>query len=152
MTVRTPTGTGASAGTGVPASAYDYEAERGEGWVTFAGVMLMIAGVMNVISGIAAIDDSQFYINDAKFLISDLNLWGWVITILGAVQVLVAIGIWTRNPFSRWLGVLFAGANAIAQLLLLPAFPLFSLAIFTLDVLIIYGLVAYGGRLEARTT
>jgi hypothetical protein len=150
MTVRTPTGTGAHAGTGVPATGYDYEAEHGGGWVTFAGVMLMIAGVMNVISGIAAIDDAQFYINNAKFIISDLNLWGWVITILGAVQVLVAFGVWARNGLSRWLGVAFASANAIAQLLLLPAFPLFSLAIFTLDLLIIYGLVSYGGRLEAR--
>ena len=37
----------------------------------------------------------------------------------------------------------------IAQLLYLPAYsPGVSLAIFTLDVLVIYGLIAYGGRLE----
>ena len=37
-----------------------YEA-RGDGWVLFAGVMIMIAGFLNVIYGIAAIDDSAFF-------------------------------------------------------------------------------------------
>jgi hypothetical protein len=145
MTVETPTGAGARA-----ASGYDYEAQRGDGWVTFAGVMLMIAGVMNFISGIAAIDNANFYVANAQFIVSDLNTWGWVVTILGAVQVLVALGIWARNGFSRWLGVLFASGNAVAQLLMLPAYPLFSLAIFTLDLLIIYGLIVYGGRITDR--
>ena len=39
-----------------------------------------------------------------------------------------------------------AGSNAIVQILFLPAFPLAALAIFGLDILIMYGLVAYGGR------
>jgi hypothetical protein len=40
--------------------------------------------------------------------------------------------------------VAFASMNAIAQLLMLPAYPLWSLALFTMDILIIYGLVSYG--------
>ena len=150
MSVQTPGGTADDRV--ARASAYDYDsgAQQGDGWVLFAGVLLMIVGIMNFIGGIAAIDNANFYVNDARFILSDLNTWGWVITILGAVQVLVAFGIWARNGFSRWLGVLFASGNAIAQLLMLPAYPLWSLALFTLDILIIYGLVAYGGRIEQR--
>ena len=40
----------------------------------------------------------------------------------------------------------FASLNAIAQLLMLPAYPLFALALFAVDILIIYGLFAYGSR------
>jgi hypothetical protein len=151
MSVQTPGGTADERVARAPA-AYDYDmdARRGDGWVTFAGIMLMIAGTMNFIGGIAAIDNANFYVNDARFIFSDLNTWGWVITILGSVQFLVALGIWARNGFSRWLGVLFAAGNAVAQLLMLPAYPLWSLAIFTLDILIVYGLVVYGGRLEER--
>jgi hypothetical protein len=151
MSVQTPGGTADERVARAPA-AYDYDsdAQRGDGWVTFAGVMLMIAGIMNFIGGIAAIDDANFYVNDARFIFSDLNTWGWVITLLGSVQVLAAVGIWARNGFSRWLGVLFASGNAVAQLLMLPAYPLWSLAIFTLDILIVYGLIVYGGRLEQR--
>ena len=42
----------------------------------------------------------------------------------------------------------FAGINAVIQLLYLPAYPWLSLAIFAVDVLVIYGLVAYGGKLQ----
>jgi len=146
MTVQTPAG----ASERVSDARYDYDAERGDGWVVFAGVMLMMVGVLNVIGGIAAIDNANFYVRDAQFILSDLNTYGWIITILGSVQVLVALGIWARNGFSRWMGVLLAAGNAVTQLLWIPAYPFWSLALFTLDILIIYGLAAYGGRIEER--
>jgi hypothetical protein len=143
MTVQTPT-------EGVGAARADYVDERGDGWVVFAGIMLMIVGVVNTIGGIAAIDDANFYTANAQFVFADLNTYGWAITVLGSVQVLVALGIWARNGFSRWMGVLFASLNALAQLLMMPAFPLWSLALFTVDLLIIYGLIVYGGRIQER--
>jgi hypothetical protein len=83
-------------------------------------------------------------------VISDLNTWGWVILLTGTVQVLTAIGIWARNQLSRWLGVGFASLNALAHLLMIAAFPLWSLALFTLDLLIVYGLVVYGRRIASE--
>jgi hypothetical protein len=127
-------------------SAPSYEEGRGEGWLTFAGVMLALVGTMNVINGIAAIDDANVYVADAHYTFGDLNTWGWVVLITGSVQVFAALGIFVRNQLARWLGVGFAGLNMLANLLFLPAFPLLSLALFAVDVLIIYGLVAYGDR------
>jgi hypothetical protein len=48
--------------------------------------------------------------------------------------------------WARWTGVVIAGLNAIIQLIFLPAYPLLAVTIFALDVLVIYGLVTYGGR------
>lgn len=123
-----------------------YESHRGDGWMTFAAIVLAVIGIMNVIGGIAAIDDANFFVANAEFVISDLNTWGWALTLTGAVQLLVVVGLLTRNQFARWLGVTFAALNAFVQLLILPAFPLWSLAIFTIDVLVMYGLIVYGGR------
>lgn len=125
-------------------SSYVEDAGHGGGWVTFAGVMMLIIGTMNVIGGIAAIDDAHFYVANANYVFSDLNTWGWIILITGGVQVLAGLGIFARNQFARWLGVGFASLNMLAQLLFLPAQPLWSLAIIAVDTLIIYGLVAYG--------
>jgi hypothetical protein len=119
--------------------------ESGGGWLTFAGILLAIVGIMNFIGGIAAIDDSKFFVANTQFVFGDLNTWGWVIMIIGAVQVITAFGLWAGNAFARGVGVGFAGLNSIAQLLLLPAYPLWSLALFSMDILIIYGLVAYRG-------
>jgi hypothetical protein len=118
--------------------------DAGGGWLTFAGILLLIVGVMNVIGGIGAIDDSKFFVANTKYVIGDLNTWGWVILILGSVQILAAFGLFARNSLARIVGVTFASINAIAQLLMLPAYPLWSLALFTMDILIIYGLVSYG--------
>jgi hypothetical protein len=126
-----------------------YEEPRGYGWVVFAGVMIGIAGVINFIYGIAAISESKFYVGNTKFIVSDLKTWGWVTMLIGVFEVCVAAGIWAQQSWARWVGVVIAGLSAIAQLINLPAYPLLSLALFTLDVLVIYALVAYGGRLEA---
>jgi hypothetical protein len=120
--------------------------DAGGGWLTFAGILLLIVGVLNFIGGIAAIDNANFYVANAKFQVGDLNTWGWVILILGSVQVLTAFGLFARNGFARGVGVVFASLAAIAALLMLPAYPLWSLALFTMDILIIYGLVSYGSE------
>jgi hypothetical protein len=127
-----------------------YESARGAGWVTFAGVMILIAGVLNTIGGIAAIDDANFYTADAHYQFGDLNTWGWFLLAVGLLQLFAAFSIWNGGAYGRWVGVLSASANAMVQLLFLPAFPLWSLAIFALDILVIYGLVVYGGRPEAE--
>jgi hypothetical protein len=132
------------------ARSHAYEdAERGEGWVLFAGVMLAMVGVLNIIDGIAAVSNSTFFANGAQYILSNLNTWGWVLIILGAIQVLTAFGIWAKTAGVRWIGVTVAALNAIAQLMFIPAYPFWSLTLFTLDVLVIYGLVAYGARRPA---
>jgi hypothetical protein len=134
---------------GATASSRDGYAAEGSGWVTFAGVMLSIMGVLNMIYGIAAIDNANFYVNDAQYVFSDLNTWGWVVAITGAVQFCAAFSIWGGTSWGRWVGVATAGLNSIGQLLFLPAYPFLALALFSVDILIIYGLVAYGGRRDA---
>ena len=121
----------------------------GAGWVLFAGTMLAMVGTMNIIDGIAAISNSTFFTQNARFVFSDLNTWGWIVLILGSVQVLAAFGIWAKTPGVRWLGVTVAALNGIAQLLFIPAYPFWSLTLFTLDILVIYGLIAYGKRVGA---
>jgi hypothetical protein len=123
--------------------------ERGAGWIAFAGIMLSIVGILNVIYGIAAIGDSSFFVHNTKYIVSNLNTWGWVTLIIGVIQVLAAFSIWSGGEFGRWIGIFIAGVSMIGALLSLPAYPLWSLAVFAIDVLIIYGLAAYGGQRTA---
>jgi hypothetical protein len=141
MSVDTPRGTAGAAGRS--GSQVEHR-DHGGGWVSFAGVMLLILGTMNVISGIAAIDDANFYVANAHYVASDLSTWGWIILITGAVQILAGLGVFARNQFARWLGVGFASLNMLAQFMFFPAQPLWSLSFIAIDTLIIFGLVAYG--------
>jgi hypothetical protein len=120
------------------------------GWVVFAGTMLMVVSVLNIIYGIAAISNSSFFVNDAQFVFSDLNTWGWIVLGTGAVQMLVAFGVWARSSLATWAGIAFAGLNAIAQLLMIPAYPFLSLALFAVNMMVIYGLAVHGGHADER--
>jgi len=120
--------------------------QTGAGWVMFAGIMLLIAGVLNLIYGIAAVGNSKFFVHETQYILSGLNTWGWVTIIIGALEIIAAFSIWSGGGFGRWFGIFAASLSAIGALMSMPAYPFWSLAIFAIDILIIYGLAAYGGQ------
>jgi hypothetical protein len=126
-------------------------ATRGEGWVAFAGVMIFLGGVLNTLWGISAIANSHILINGNHYSIDHRQAWGWAILIIGVIEILVAVAILAGQGWARWAGVAIAGINAIGVLADMQAYPWWSLALFFIDVLIIYGLVTYGGRPRAAT-
>jgi hypothetical protein len=134
-------------GRDVQSSYYEPYDERGQGWVMFAGVLLLTLGTINVIDGIAAIGRAHFYVGNAHYVFGDLKTWGWVALCLGVLLLLVGFGVFVKNQFARWTGVVVLCLNAIAQLLMMPAYPFWSLSIFAIDILAIYGLIAYGKRI-----
>ena len=142
MSVRTPQQTSAPGGYG------GYEEDRGYGWVTFAGVLLMVLGTINFIEGIAAISNSHFFAANTHYVVGSLSTWGWIALLLGVLQWAVGLGVFVKNQFARWTGVAVLSLNAIAQLLMMPAYPFWSLSIFALDILAIYALVVYGARIS----
>jgi hypothetical protein len=127
----------------------DYDDSKGQGLVTFAGVMITIAATLNVLYGIAAIDSAHVFVNNAKYVFGDLNTYGWILLLLGVVQYFAAFAIWRGASWGRWFGVACASANAILQTLWIPAYPILAMTILTLDIIAIWGLLAYGGRRAA---
>ena len=123
-----------------------YVNQRGAGWLRFAGIMILIVGTLNVIWGIAAVDGSRFFVGDTKFILGDLSNWGVAAITIGTLQIFAAVSVWRGGLYGAIVGIVMAVASAIAALLSLPAYPLWSLAVFGVDVLIIYGLTTYGAR------
>ena len=114
------------------------------GWVIFAAVMLIIVGVLNIIWGIAAIGDSKFFVQDQKYILSNLNAWGWITLIIGVLQLVAGFSLWSGNLYGRVMAIFFASLSALAALLSIPSYPFWSLAIFALDIIIIYQVSVYG--------
>jgi hypothetical protein len=124
---------------------YWYEESAGYGWVVFAGIVMLMLATMNGIDGIAAVSNSKFY-SHGGYIVGDLNTWGWVLIGISVLQGLVGVGVMLKLRSVRWFGVAIAAVNAIVQLLFIPAYPFWSLALFALDLLVIYGLVVHGAR------
>lgn len=122
-----------------------YEGIRGGGWILFAASLLGLAGAWNTIQGILAIADSRVYVGEHTFVFSDLKTWGWIVLILGVLQLFAAFGVVGGSEAATWFGIGVAGLNAIGQLMWLPAYPFWALTMFAVDILIIYALAVYGG-------
>jgi hypothetical protein len=123
---------------------------RGEGRVTFAAILLMIAGVLNLIYGIAAISEAHFFTDSGThFVFSSLNTWGWIIVILGVIELTGGISLLSGNAYGRVIGVIAASLGAIGALLgVAGAYPFWSLGVFALCVIVLHGLIVYGEPVE----
>ncbi len=129
---------------------WEYDtSQEGQGFVTFAGVMIAMAAVLNTLYGIAAISKSSFFVNDAKYVFGDLKTWGWFVLALGVLQFFAAAAIWRGAPWGRWFGVACAAGNAILQVLWISSRPILAFWILLLDLLVIYALIAHGGQRRA---
>ena len=98
---------------GVQASrdTYAVDQERGEGWVVFAGTLLLLLGTLNFTEGLAAISNSSFFVNNTHYIVGSLNTWGWVVLCVGVVEWLVGLGVFVRNQLSRWTGVVCSAST-----------------------------------------
>ena len=119
---------------------------HGYGLVLFASILLLVVGCFNLIQGIAAAAGSDVFPAHPHFVFANLTTWGWVTAILGALQLVAAVGVLAANQMFRWFAVAVIGLNAIDQMFFIPAYPVWSLIIIALDVVALYGLCAYGSR------
>jgi hypothetical protein len=126
---------------------------RGAGRATFAAILLLIAGTLNIIYGIGALDSANIFANDTRYIFTDLNTMGWVLIVLGLVQLTGGFSLVSGNTYGRVIGLVGAGLGAIGALLSIGgANPWWSLAIFALCVYVIHGIAVLGDdeRVPAR--
>jgi hypothetical protein len=115
------------------------------GWAVFAGVMLVMVGFLDLFYGLAGIvNDDVLTVGGEGVIILDTTAWGWAHFIIGIIMVLTGLGLFAGAEWARWTGVFFAMLSAIGQVGLITAFPLWSILIVALDVLVIYNLTARG--------
>ena len=118
---------------------------RGAGRALFAAILLLIAGTLNVIYGVGAIDGANIFAGDQRFIFTNLNTMGWVLIIIGALQLTGGFSLLAGNTYGRVIGIIGASLGAIGALFSVGgANPWWSLAIFALCIYIIQGLFVLG--------
>jgi hypothetical protein len=122
------------------------EGTRGVGRAIFAAVLLMIGGILNIFWGIAAIGNSHFFVHNQKYVFSNLKGWGWITLILGILELLASISLFGGGSYGKWFGVIVGSLATIGALLSIPAYPLWSIAVFALSIWIVYGLLILGSE------
>jgi hypothetical protein len=141
--MHTPTGAsarpvGADAGYGA-----SYGAAEGRGWLTFAAVMFFAAGALDALWGISALVNDDYFAAD-ELLFGDLSMWGAIYIAFGALQIITGLLILSRSAVGAVLGIGLTLLHAIAVLMSIGAYPVWSIILLAIDGLIVYGLTVYG--------
>jgi hypothetical protein len=126
---------------------------RGAGRALFAATLLLIAGTLNIIYGIGALDDANIFTDDRRYVLTNLNTMGWILIVLGIIQLAGGFSLFAGNAFGRVIGIIGGSLGAIAALLSIGgAYPWWSLGIFFLCVWIVHGIFVYGEDERAAMT
>ncbi len=109
----------------------------------------MLAGVFHIIAGFVALFQEDVYVAAPNALwVFDYSQWGWI-HILGGFLALVASGsLMQGKGFGRTIAILVAMASAIANMAFVPVYPVWSLMIIVIDVLVIWAVAVHGGEMK----
>ena len=121
------------------------------GWVVFASAMMLLLGSFQAVQGFVAIFDDGFYHVTQGGLVIDVDYtaWGWTHLLLGVLIIVCGLGVLTGNIVARTVGVLLAGLSALVNLAFIEAYPIWSVIIITIDVLVIFALTVHGRELRS---
>jgi len=122
--------------------------ERGEGWLIFAGIALLVVGVMRIFDAIWAFRYHGVLPSNLEAAIfgHSLKTYGWIYLIVAIIMILAGVGVMVRSQFSRWIGIIAAAILGISAIWWMPYYPIWSLTYIGVCFLVIYGLAAHGSR------
>lgn len=122
------------------------------GWIWFAAVLMMAAGVLNFMTGLVAVigDDNAYIDTGVSLLVFDVEGWGWAHLIFGIVIFLIGAFLAVGQTWARLLAVVLVTLNLITQFLWLPAYPVWSIIVIAIDVVVLWALIVHGD--EVRDT
>ena len=132
--------------------AHTQEVERTgwTGWIVFAGIMMIIVGALQGIYGLVALFNDNWVVwNNGKAVFFDITVWGWVHLAIGVIVVLAGFGVMSGNVLARTVGVGVAAISLIAAFLALPLYPVWSIIVIAIDVLVIWALTAHGSEMRS---
>ncbi|MFG3024524.1 hypothetical protein ACGFZQ_39425 [Streptomyces sp. NPDC048254] len=107
---------------------------------SFAGILMMLSGTLSILMGAAGIAHDTLFAASRYAYRFDLTAWGWIHLVIGVGLVVAGLGVLTDQSWARGAGVAVAVISLITQFMFVPYYPLWSIPVMTLDLLILFAL------------
>lgn len=125
------------------------EWSAGTGWVFFAGIMMILEGAFQAIAGLTALLRPTWYLTTSNhLLVFNYTSWGWIDLLVGLFILLAGFSVLHGSTWARFVGVVLAGLSAIGALAFVSAYPIWSIIIIVIDVVVIHALIVHGNELH----
>jgi hypothetical protein len=143
----------AKEGSAVSNDAYSRAGRQTSGWavgfIMFAAIMMIMSGVFQALQGLVAIFENEFYVATRNYTFQfDATTWGWIHLVIGLLVAFAGYGLLSGRTWARAAAIALAVLSAISNFLFIPYYPFWSLLIITLDIFVIWAIVAHGGNLR----
>jgi hypothetical protein len=107
--------------------------------------MMMVGGALNAMYGLIALVNDEWVVwGNTGAVYLDITQWGWVHLVWGVIMVLAGLGVMSGNILARTLGVILAAITAVVNFMFIPVYPLWSITVVVVAIVVIYALVAHG--------
>ena len=116
------------------------------GWLAFAAVMMVILAVLHAIDGLTALFKDEYFVVGKSGLVLevDYTAWGWAHLAIAALLGFAGASLASGHMLGRVLGVIVATLSAIANVAFLAAYPVWSVVMIAVDIIVIYAIVVHG--------
>ena len=120
------------------------------GWIFFSGILMIMLGLFQALMGLVAFfkDDHFLVARSGLLLRLDYTAWGWVHLLIGIAAVLAGFGVLLGQMWARVIGIILAVVSAVAHVAFIAAYPVWSVIVIVMDVLIIYALSVHGNEVK----
>ncbi len=121
------------------------------GWIAFAGVIMVMLGMFHVIEGIVALAQNDYFLVSPSRLVLNVSYtaWGWIHILGGAVVVVAGVAVFAGQVWARVVGTLVAAVSIILNVAFLSAYPVWSVLMIALAVVVIMALTVHGSEIKA---
>lgn len=127
----------------------DRSSAEPSGWVAFAAIMMIVAGFFQMVAGLVAIFKPAYYVTTASHtLVFDYTQWGWLHLLIGLVLALSASSLLAGRLWGRILAITLATLSAVANFGFIWAYPIWSIMIIIIDIMVIFSVLKYNGEAD----
>ncbi|HEX7632778.1 MAG TPA: hypothetical protein VF401_00465 [Candidatus Saccharimonadales bacterium] len=121
------------------------------GWIYFAGILMLVRSVFQGFFGIVALSKNTFYlVTQQQLAVFDFSAWGWIHIILAIILLTGGFSLFSGGLWGRIVATFGTALSLVANLIFLPAYPVWSIAAIIIDILVLYALLVHGDETRIR--
>jgi multisubunit Na+/H+ antiporter MnhG subunit len=114
-------------------------AVEGSSYSNFAGIFLFVVGLFNILDGVITLWRKEYF-SDASVVFANMQTWGWIVLVIGIVQVLAGWLVLSRSSVGRWVGIIVVVISMMASFMAIGVYPFWTFIILAVDAMVLWGL------------
>lgn len=121
------------------------------GWIYFAGIIMVVRAMLQGFFGFVALSKDDFYVvTQNQLSVFNYDAWGWLHILLAVILLTGGFSLFSGGVWGRVVACIGVALSLVANLIFLPAYPIWGIAVIILDMLVLYAILVHGDEARLR--